>query len=120
MAGEFERRGSGPLQDVAFAKLVEKLKRLAELNIHLVPLQGLENYYVFARERFVALVRKTGEGFGPVGSAGLLTEQGMAVVIWKHGKPYFVAKNWQSEATEEEIARLRKFANDLEQVIKSE
>ena len=117
MAGESERRGSGPLQDVVPAAVKAKLAQLAELGIELLPLQGLERHFVFCRQGYIALVTRTEEGFGQVGSAGVLTERGMAVLVWKRGKPYFVAKGFEIEATEEQVTALRTFARDLERVI---
>jgi hypothetical protein len=92
------------------------LQRLAGLGIRLLP-AGIETHYVFERDGFIAMVERTPEGFGSVGSAGLLTPSGFAALVWRAARPYFVGKGWEQPATGEQVENLRKFASDLESAL---
>lgn len=90
------------------------LEKLAAANIQLLPLTEIENHYVFERQGFISLVeRKRDGGFGQIGSAGLLTERGMAVLIERNSQKIFVAKGLELAASEEQVAAMRSFARDL-------
>ena len=90
----------------------EKLLRLAEANIEIVP-ADLTNYLVLARDGFACLVEKAPTGFGPIGSVCKITAQGFAVVTWDGQQAFFTNKNDRQAATPEEIALFRNFTNDL-------
>ncbi|MGH9674524.1 MAG: hypothetical protein ACRD44_15195, partial [Bryobacteraceae bacterium] len=93
---------------------LEKLQRLAGAGIELVPLVEFPRHYVFTRDGFVALVERVGDGFAGVGAPGLFTEKGLlAMLVWRDGAAWFVAKNWERRATGDEVLSLRKFAADL-------
>ncbi|HEX8986130.1 MAG TPA: hypothetical protein VF767_11870 [Bryobacteraceae bacterium] len=98
--------------------LAECLERLAAAGIEWLPLAGLETHYAFTRDGFVALVERSGEGFGATGSSGLLTERGFAALVWRDGRPFFVAKAFEQEASLAEIDRLRAFASDLDRALR--
>ncbi|MBI3208880.1 MAG: hypothetical protein HYZ37_08260 [Candidatus Solibacter usitatus] len=90
------------------------LERLAAANIQLLPITAIENHFVFERDGFIALVERTKEnGFGKVGSAGLLTERGMAVLISRGERNLFVAKGFELEATPDQVRVMRRFDVDL-------
>jgi hypothetical protein len=92
----------------------EILDRLVAANIQLLPITQIERHWVFERGGFISLVERTGDGgFGGIGSAGLLTEKGMAVLTLRGGRHFFVAKGFEQEATAEQITMLRQFATDL-------
>jgi hypothetical protein len=90
-----------------------KLERLAAAGIQLLPAQEITTHYVFERDGFVALVERTSDGFGGIGSAGLLTGNGFAALIERAGRTYFVAKNFELEARPEQVEALRRFSSDL-------
>lgn len=91
------------------------LERLVAANIQLLPLTKIEKHWVFERDGFIALVERTRDnGFGRIGSAGLLTERGMAALILRGECHYFIAKEVEIEATAEQVVALRSFATDLE------
>ena len=116
MAGGVERRGPGPLQDVD-ARLRAVFERLAAAGIQLLPLPGITTHYVLERDGFAALVERAADGFGQIGSAGRVTEQGLAVLLWRNGQPFFVTKNSNTPAGETEVATLRRFTADVEQAL---
>jgi len=99
--------------------MMVKLERLAALGIQLVDMPDLERHYVFARGTYASLVERAKAGFGRIGTAGMVTEHGLEMLIWREGKPYFVAKPHERLATEEEVAALRQFSLDLERVLRA-
>jgi len=97
--------------------VTEILERLAAAGIQLLPALELTTHYVFARDGFVALVDRTPNGFGGVGSAGILTGNGFAALIHRGGKSYFVARNFEQEARPEQVEALRQFSADLKSAL---
>jgi hypothetical protein len=93
--------------------MMEKLQRLAEAGITILPATEITSHYVFARDSYVALVERNGEEFGGIGSAGMLTGSGMAVLVQRGGHDYFVSRQYEQEATPEQVSELRRFAADL-------
>lgn len=90
------------------------LERLVAANIRLLPLTQIEKHWVFEREGMISLVERTKEnGFGQIGSAGLLTERGMAALVQRGEHLYFVAKDFELKATAEQVGCLRRFSTDL-------
>jgi hypothetical protein len=96
-----------------------QLERLAAAGIQLLPLPGISTHYVFERAGFAALVARTPEGFGSVGSAELLTEGGFAPLVWRDGPAFFVRKGVELPASAAQVDALRAFAADLEQALKA-
>lgn len=92
---------------------VRQLERLAAANIRPVAVPGIQGYYVFERGGFAALVQRTESGFGEIGGAGLVTSEGLAVLVWRGKQPFFVRKGLEWPATAEEVDRLRCFAREL-------
>lgn len=98
----------------------EILTRLAAANIQLLPVTEIENHFVFERDGFISLVERTrAGGFGRIGTAGLLTDRGMAVLMERSARMLFVAKGLEIEATEEQILTLRAFDRDLRAALAS-
>jgi len=91
----------------------EKLERLAAAGIQMLPAAEITTHYVLERDGFVALVERAANGFGGVGSAGILTGSGFAALIRRGERSYFVAKNFEQEAQPEQVAALRRFSADL-------
>ena len=50
---------------------------------------------------------------GNQGSTGLMTEQGLAYLVWRDGLPYLAAKGGETPATPEQVETIRKFSEDL-------
>jgi hypothetical protein len=93
------------------------LQRLAEFEIDLLPVPGIENHFVFVREGFAALVERAPGGFGGIGGSGLLTEDGFAPLVWRGGRAYFVRKGFERPASEAEVEELHRFSSDLRQAL---
>ena len=98
----------------------EELERLAAAGIQLLPAVEIATHYVFERDGFVALVERTAEGFGSVGSAGILTGAGFAALIRRGERSYFVARNFEREAPPEQVESLRRFSRDLKSALTPE
>ena len=110
MAGEPQRRGHGPLQDV--------IEHLARSGFRLLPAFQIATHYVLERDGFVALVERSSDGgFGQAGSPGLLTEGAIAQLVWKQEGPRFVAKGFDQPATPDQVERLRRFDADLKKIL---
>ncbi len=73
----------------------------------------ISTHFVFERGGFVALVERRETGFGNLGAPGILTERGMAHLVWRGESGHFVTRGWERPAEAEEIAALRVFAEDL-------
>jgi hypothetical protein len=94
--------------------MTEKFQKLVDANIQLLALPEITTHFVFERDGFIALVERVKDTFGKIGAAGLLSDSGMAALVWKNGSAFFVAKGFQHPATECDIERLRLFQRDLE------
>jgi hypothetical protein len=92
---------------------IGELERLAAAGIQLVLVPGVRTHFVFERDGFAALVERTAYGFGQIGSAGLVTPEGLAVLVWRGEQAFFVRKGFERPASPEEVAELRRFAQDL-------
>jgi hypothetical protein len=95
----------------------EILERLAAAGIQMLPALEITTHYVFERDGFVALVERTPDGFGGIGSAGILTGNGFAALIHRGDRSYFVAKNFEQEAQPEQVAALKRFSADLKSAL---
>jgi len=91
----------------------DRLQRLVSAGIQLVPAEA-PGYVIFERDGFISLVAKHGDGFGSVGSPALVTENGLAMLVWRGESAFFVAKGHEQPATPEQVDALRRFAGDLE------
>jgi hypothetical protein len=95
----------------------EILERLAAAGIQMLPAVEIATHYVFERDGFVALVERTPEGFGGIGSAGILTGSGFAALIQRGQRSYFVARNFEQEAREDQVVALKGFSADLKSAL---
>jgi hypothetical protein len=95
----------------------DTIARLADARIQVVP-ADLEKHYILERDGFIALVERAPDGgFGRPGAAGLLTEKGLAPLMWRGPSAFFVAKSFEVSASAEQIAALRAFQSDLESAL---
>lgn len=99
--------------------LEQIFERLVAANIRILPINPSPKHVVFERSGFVALVEKREDGFGEIGSAGMLVEKGFSSLIWRGGDPYFVAKGFEQPATVEQVDQLRAFQKDLQESLSS-
>jgi hypothetical protein len=114
VAGEPQRRGFRPLQDVARLPPAEKLQRLVDLGIELAPVVEFPRHFVFTRGGYVALVERRGDSFGAIGAPGLYTDHGtLAMLVWRREEAWLVAKGWERRAKASEVEGMRRFGEDL-------
>lgn len=97
----------------------EVFERLIVANIQVLDFPAGARHVAFERDGFVALVERTEDGFGGIGSAGMLTEKGFAPLLLREGRHFFVARNYEKPAGDHDIERLRAFQTDLEAALKS-
>jgi hypothetical protein len=89
----------------------ELAARLAAHRIEL--LSEARGFSLLARESCFALVNLA-EGRVPgIGSPGMMTENGLAYLVWRQGEPRLVAKGSDMPATAAEVAAIRRFSEDL-------
>lgn len=96
--------------------MIDKLEKIAAAGIQIVSSEPA-SYFVFERDGFIALVENVDQGFGSIGSAGIMTEGGLAVLVWRDSQPFFVAKGLKQPATPEQVTQLRDFATGLKNAL---
>jgi hypothetical protein len=97
--------------------MTEKLERLVAAGIQLLPAVEITTHYVFERDGFVALVERRKDGFGGIGSAGRLTEKGIAPLVSRGAESFFVAKGFEQLASADEAEQIRRFQADLKHAL---
>lgn len=95
-------------------------ERLVAAGIELVPAPEITTHFIFRRDLYAALVERRADGFGAVGSAGLLTERGLAPLVLRGTQQFFVGKGFEQPASAEEAADLRRFSNDLRKALQGD
>ena len=65
------------------------------------------------RDNLLALVERTPQGFGSVGSTGTLTERGLAYLVFRDGQAFLAGKGFEQAATPEQVAAVRSFSEEL-------
>ena len=65
------------------------------------------SHYLFFRDNLVALVERTPQGCGSIGSTGIWTERGLAYLVWRDGQAFLAGKGFQQRATDHEVAAIR-------------
>lgn len=98
--------------------MIEKFEKLVAAGIELVPAPEVTTHFIFRRELFAALVERRGDGFGEIGSAGLLTDRGLAPLVRRGDRSFFVLKSFEQEASASEASALRDFSRDLAQALR--
>ena len=70
---------------------------------------------IYARDHCIAAVGGTDGGGAGInqGSTGMMTEQGLAYLVWRDGQPYLAAKGGEIPATPEQVETIRRFSEDL-------
>jgi len=85
--------------------------RLATFNIQIVT--EAQKYCVFARENCIALVERTEAGFGSIGSTGIMTEAGLAYLVWHGQRAMLAGKSGEQPADAAQVECVRRFSADL-------
>jgi hypothetical protein len=86
-------------------------ERLANRNIQVAA--EATGHYLFVRENFIALVERKADGFGSIGSTGIMTETGLAYLIWREDRPLLVGKGTETIAEPSQVDAIRQFSEDL-------
>ena len=71
------------------------------------------SHRLFGRGNLVALVTRTAEGCDNIGGTGVLLERGLAYLVWREGRAFLAGKGFEQPATEEQVAAMRAFSEDL-------
>ena len=86
-------------------------ERLRSRNIQLV--SETKGHYVFARDNCLTLVERTEAGFGSIGSTGVMTEAGLAYLVWREGRAVLLGKGSEASAEPAQVEAIRRFSKDL-------
>jgi hypothetical protein len=74
---------------------------------------------MFSRDNLVVLVERTPAGYGSIGSTGVWTERGLAYLVWREERAFLAGKGFEHPATEDEVAAVRRFGEDLKSALSS-
>ncbi len=85
------------------------MSRLEDLNIRLMVEGPAVSIYV--RDNCIAAVG--GAHRNNQGSTGMMTDQGLAYLVWRDGQPYLAAKAGETPATQEQVKAIHRFSEDL-------
>ncbi len=72
-----------------------------------------KSHFLFGRESCVALVERREAGFGSVGSTGIMTDAGLAYLVWRNGSAFLVGKGGEHAAPAAQTEAVRNFTADL-------
>ena len=84
--------------------------RLAAVGIQL--LAEAKEYRLFGRENCAAFMHGDNAG-----SSGLMTEHGLAFLVWRGESPFLSAKGMEMPASAEQVETLRQFSEDLKRAL---
>jgi hypothetical protein len=74
-------------------------------------------YFLFTRENCAAFAQERPEGFS-LGSAGIMTEGGLAFLVWREGQAHLsIHGAGPAVATPEQVEQLQRFSADLKTAI---
>ena len=97
--------------------LISQLERLAAAGVQMIPVPELAAYFVLEREGCVVLVERRGEGFGAVGSPGVLLEGGFAALVSRDGKDWLIGKGETRAPSGGEASAARRLYRDLREIL---
>ena len=93
----------------------ETAARLAGCGIQLAA--ETPQYNMFTRGSCVALVTLGAEAVTGIGSSGMMTESGLAFLVWREGRAYLAAKGHQTPASPAQVEEISKFSLDLKRAL---
>jgi len=76
-----------------------------------------QGFCMFVRGNCLALVRTDGERFTSLGSSGMLTEKGLAYLVWVEGKAMLASHGSQVEADAAQLEAIGKFSEELKRAL---
>ena len=74
-------------------------------------------HFVFVRDGCCVVVERRGDGFGAVGSPGLLNESGFAALVARDGGDWVVGKSESRIATQAEASAARRLYRELREIL---
>lgn len=95
----------------------EQLQRVYLAGFELQTFERYANSIGVLRDGCIALLQATPTGLQFIGTPGLRMGEVLGVLVEKDGRQVFQAKSEIVEATPERLERLRKFREDLEQLL---
>ncbi|WP_321470358.1 hypothetical protein [uncultured Paludibaculum sp.] len=96
-----------------------QLEKIAAAGIEIIPTPQVPTHFVFSRDGCVVLVERRGEGFGSIGSPGMLSEKGgFAALVDRAGKAWFIAKGEERPAQPGEAEAARRLFTDLKSALR--
>lgn len=98
-------------------ELTRKLERLAAAGIRLLPLPGVDSHFVLERRGYAVIAERSEDSIGPPGAAGLVTEEGLAMLVRSGDQPFFVTQGVKHPATADQVAELRAFAAAVDEAL---
>jgi hypothetical protein len=72
---------------------------------------------VFVRGLCVAMVGRGPGGAFSLGSTGMMTENGLAYLVWREGRPRLASKGSEVAAAPEQVEAIRRFSGDLRRAL---
>jgi hypothetical protein len=75
------------------------------------------DYCMFVRGNCVALAQTAAERITSLGSSGVMTEQGLAYLVWRDGAPWLCSHGNEVAAGAEQVDAIRKFSEDLKMAL---
>jgi hypothetical protein len=96
----------------------ETATRLAACGIELAA--ESPGYNMFMRGCCVALVNRSAAGGAGIGSSGMMTDAGLAFLVWREGQPYLAAKGRETAANPSQVEEIQKFSLDLKRALGGE
>ena len=85
--------------------------RLAVLGIQVMG--EAKAYSIFSRGNCLGLAQRDETGFTSLGSSGMMTDAGLAYLVWRDGCPLLVAKQRETQADTGQVEAIRQFSSDL-------
>ncbi len=95
----------------------EIAERLTHRKIQL--LAEAARHYLFGRDACIALVERTNAGFGSIGSTGMMTDNGLAYLVWREKRAFLVGKGRETPAGPAELEAIERFSQDLKAALTS-
>jgi len=91
------------------------VSRLEDLNIRRMVEGPAVTIYV--RDNCIAAVGNSSGSAQGQGSTGMMTDQGLAYLVWRDGQAYLSGKGGETPATPGQIEAIRKFSEDLKDAL---
>lgn len=87
------------------------------LRQHSIEVVETPKHYLLTRGECIALLERTADGIGSLGSTGMLTPNGLAFLMWQDGVAMLAAKGTLITATESQAEAIRAFSSDVKSAL---